>query len=147
MLDELVPLADPTAVPRVLTRADAIAFGYTRSAVAHRLATGRWRRVLPRTYLTADTLTWSDRLVAALAFAGGSALLTGAAALATKACARYRAQPRPGAGAAYYERSRHRLGAGPAHASPARPCPPTGTGARTAQPGGSRPGSGASASG
>lgn len=45
-------------------------------------AVGRWRRVLPRTYLTSDTLTWDDRLRAALAFAGEAALFSGAAALA-----------------------------------------------------------------
>lgn len=81
-LDAFLPLLDPTADPRVLTRADAFARGYSRRAIDHRVATGRWRRVLPRTYLTVDTLTWRDRLDAALAFAGPQALLSGAAALA-----------------------------------------------------------------
>jgi very-short-patch-repair endonuclease len=69
-------------VPRVLTRADALALGFTRHAIAHRLATDRWHLVLPHTYLTGSTLTWPDRVNAALAFAGPDALLTGAAALA-----------------------------------------------------------------
>ncbi|MGH8962967.1 MAG: hypothetical protein ACRDWT_17565 [Jatrophihabitantaceae bacterium] len=72
----------PERLPRVLSRAEALARGFTRDAIAHRLSTGRWQRVLPHTYLTGSTLTWSDRLHAALAFAGDEALLTGAAALA-----------------------------------------------------------------
>ena len=70
------------ALPRILTRDEAFARGYSRRAVEHRLATGRWRLVLPRTYRTGDTLTWTDRLNAALAFAGPQSLITGAAALA-----------------------------------------------------------------
>jgi hypothetical protein len=79
--DRFAPLIDPTALPRVLSRAKATQLGYSRHAIDRRVATGRWRRVLPRTYLTVDTLTWSDRLVAALAFAGPDALLSGAAVL------------------------------------------------------------------
>jgi hypothetical protein len=80
-LDDRVPLLDPDALPRVLTRDDALRCGFTRNAIRHRTETGRWRRVLPRTYLTSDTFTWNDRLRAALAFAGDDALLTGGAAL------------------------------------------------------------------
>jgi hypothetical protein len=80
-LDELVPLIDPTALPRVLTRAGALRWGMTPRMIDHRVARGRWRKVLPRTYLTVDTLTWSDRLAAAIAFAGPGALLSGAAVL------------------------------------------------------------------
>ena len=69
-------------LPRILTRADALTRGYSRRAIDHRLATGRWRLVLPHTYRTGDTLTWTDRLDAALALAGPEALITGAAALA-----------------------------------------------------------------
>lgn len=69
-------------IPRILTRSDALARGYSRRAIDHRLATGQWTLVLPRTYRTGDTLTWTDRLDAALAFAGPEALITGAAALA-----------------------------------------------------------------
>ena len=53
----------------------------TPRMIDHRVARGRWRRVLPRTYLTVDTLTWSDRPAAAIAFAGAGALLSGAAVL------------------------------------------------------------------
>jgi hypothetical protein len=91
-LDELVPLLDSTRPPRVLGRAAALRAGYTPDAIKHRLATGRWQRVLPRTYLTAGTLLWSDRLAAALVFAGPAALLSGAAALADE---RLTAVPRP----------------------------------------------------
>ncbi|PZS20023.1 MAG: hypothetical protein DLM57_02585 [Pseudonocardiales bacterium] len=87
LLDELVPLFDPTAVPRVLGRAAALSRGYNPNMITHRLATGQWRRILPRTYLTVDTLTWNDRLTAALTFAGPGALLSGAAALAEEGLA------------------------------------------------------------
>lgn len=80
-LDELVPLTDPTALPRVLTRAEGLSRNLTPHMIDYRVATGRWRRVLPRTYLTVDTLTWPDRLAAAIAFAGAGTLLSGAAVL------------------------------------------------------------------
>ncbi len=86
-LDDLVPLLDPTAVPRVLGRADALLRGYNPNMITHRLATAQWRRILPRTYLTVDTLTWHDRLTAAFTFAGPGALLSGAAALANEGLA------------------------------------------------------------
>lgn len=74
-------LPDPTELPRVLSRQAALSLGFSRAAIEHRLTTRRWRRVLPHTYLTTDTLVWDDRLRAALAFAGEGALLSGAAAL------------------------------------------------------------------
>jgi hypothetical protein len=81
-LDRICPVPpDLDALPRILTRADATARGFTRGAIEHRLRTGAWRRVLPRTFLTGDTLTESDRWLAALAFAGHGAALSGAAAL------------------------------------------------------------------
>ena len=69
-------------LPRVLNRAQAMALGFSRRAIEHRLTTGRWQLVLPQTYLTGNTLTWPDRLDAALLFAGADSLLAGAAALA-----------------------------------------------------------------
>ncbi len=68
-------------VPRVLTRVEAFALGYSRRAIEHRLTTGRWRRLLPAVYLTLDTATERDTQRAALAFAGPGAALSGAAAL------------------------------------------------------------------
>jgi very-short-patch-repair endonuclease len=68
-------------LPRVVTRTQALALGYSRRAIEHRLATGRWRRLLPAVYLTVDTLTTTDRINAALAFAGEGAALSGLAAL------------------------------------------------------------------
>jgi very-short-patch-repair endonuclease len=91
-LDEVVPPLDSTRAPRVLSRAGALRLGYSADAIKHRLATGQWRRVLPRTYLTAGTLIWSDRLTAALEFAGPEALLSGAAALSDEGL---RSAPRP----------------------------------------------------
>jgi hypothetical protein len=79
--EEPPPIWDPDALPRVLGRAEALERGFSRRAVEHRLATGRWRRILPRTYLTADELRPYDRLYAALSFAGDAAALSGAAAL------------------------------------------------------------------
>jgi len=80
-LDDLVPLLDPAALPRVVTRRDAPARGMSRHAIDRRVAGGRWRRVLPHTYLTVDTLTWPDKLAAAIAFAGPGSLLSSAAVL------------------------------------------------------------------
>lgn len=90
LLPDELPNRD--GVPRILTRADAFALGFSRRAIDHRLATNDWHRVLPHTYLTGNTLTWSDRVEAALAYAGPDALLTGAAALADLGL---RAVPRP----------------------------------------------------
>jgi hypothetical protein len=92
MLNDLIPLLDPTALPRVVSRSDALRRGYTRRAIEHRLAMGRWQRILPSVYLTADTLTWTDRMRAALALGGDGAVLTGAAALADEGL---RSVPRP----------------------------------------------------
>jgi hypothetical protein len=68
-------------LPRVLSRAQANLRGYSDTAIAHQLRIGRWRLVLPHTFLTSDTLTWDDRLQAAATFAGEGALLSGRAAL------------------------------------------------------------------
>jgi very-short-patch-repair endonuclease len=80
-IDDVAPLLDPTALPRVLSRRQAEQLGFTDDATRHLLATGRWQRLLPRTYLTSDTVTWEDRRTAAVVFAGEGALLSGAAAL------------------------------------------------------------------
>lgn len=80
-LDELVPLRDPTALPRVLSRSAALRSGIPDHVVEYRLRSGRWQRLLPRTYLTAPPATWPDRLFAATAFAGDGAMLSGAAVL------------------------------------------------------------------
>lgn len=81
-LDEICPLLpDPDEIPRVITRAEALRRGFTRREVERRVSSGRWRRILPRTYFTGGDLTELDRAVAALAFAGDGALLSGAAAL------------------------------------------------------------------
>ncbi len=75
------PPPDPDALPRVLSRADALGRGLSRHAVDRNLATRRWRRVLPHTYFTADSFGFLDRCRAALAFCGAGSLITGAAAL------------------------------------------------------------------
>jgi hypothetical protein len=80
-MDRFSPLLDPTSLPRVVSRSQAHDWGFTDAAIEHRLAIGRWRRILPHTLLTSDTLTWADRLTAATVFAGEGALLSGDAAL------------------------------------------------------------------
>jgi very-short-patch-repair endonuclease len=75
-------LPNPDGVPRILSRAEAFELGFSRRAIDHRLAKDIWHRVLPHTYLTGSTLTWGDRLQAALTYVGPDSLLTGAAALA-----------------------------------------------------------------
>lgn len=97
-------LPGPEDVPRILSRADALARGYTRHAIQHHLDRRLWHLVLPRTYLTGNTLTWSDRLAAALSFAGRDALLTGAAALADLGL---RCVPRPESVLLLVPRSNH----------------------------------------
>lgn len=80
--DEFCPLPpDPDALPRVLGWAEARRRGISERVLARRVASARWRRILPRTYLTTDTMTRQDRLEAALVFAGSGAALSGAAAL------------------------------------------------------------------
>ena len=78
-MDDWLPPLDQ--LPRVLPRAEALARGFSRRAIDHRLATGRWRRLLPGVYLTVDTLTERDRDRGALAYVGRGAVLSGAAAL------------------------------------------------------------------
>lgn len=68
-------------LPRVLSRIEAYRYGFSDAAIDHRLATGRWRLILPHTLLTSDTMTDRDRLAAAIVFAGDGALLSGSAAL------------------------------------------------------------------
>ncbi|HEV7203952.1 MAG TPA: hypothetical protein VGN18_05040 [Jatrophihabitans sp.] len=77
----LDPFPDPDALPRVIGRADALRRGFSRHAIDHRLSTGQWDRVLPRTYFTGETMSDLDRCRAALAFAGSGAALSGTAAL------------------------------------------------------------------
>lgn len=94
-LDRICPLPPlPGALPRVIGRADAIARGFSPRAIEHRLATGVWRRILPRTYLTSDALGELDRLYAALVFAGDGAALSGAAALHASQVRRIAVPPR-----------------------------------------------------
>jgi very-short-patch-repair endonuclease len=78
---EPTPLFEPDALPRVISRAAALERGMSRHAIDRRVASGRWRRLLPATYCTGDTITEVDRYRAALAFAGSDAALSGAAAL------------------------------------------------------------------
>ncbi|WP_375496628.1 hypothetical protein [uncultured Jatrophihabitans sp.] len=79
--DRLMDDWDPCALPRVLGRTEALRRGVSRHGIDHRLATAKWRRVLPHTYLTAESFLEVDRWAAALIYAGEGAALTGAAAL------------------------------------------------------------------
>jgi hypothetical protein len=79
--DDWPPPLDLGALPRVLSRADALRRGIPRTTVDARVSRGSWRRVLPRTYVTGPTVTDRDRLDAAVCYAGAQAALSGAAAL------------------------------------------------------------------
>lgn len=81
MDDDLAPWLADARLPRVLGLAEALERGMSRQAIDRRLATGAWRRLLPRTFLTADTCSERDRVNAALVFAGRGAALSGAGAL------------------------------------------------------------------
>ena len=66
----------------LLTLEQAMARGLTSSVVLRRVAAGRWQRVLPRVYLTAALeLTETQRVWAAVLYAGEGAALTGLTAL------------------------------------------------------------------
>jgi hypothetical protein len=67
----------------VITRRQALSCGMTPGALRCRTtAGGPWQRLLPATYLAATgTPTATQREMAALAYAGGNAVITGAAAL------------------------------------------------------------------
>ena len=64
----------------VVARRQLIACGMTRSAIQHRVGTGgRWRIVLPGIYAaTRDTVSATQRQLAALLYAGPEAVITGA---------------------------------------------------------------------
>jgi very-short-patch-repair endonuclease len=65
----------------VISREQALDEGMSTSAIARRLATSRWRRILPRVYLATDReLTDEARLRAVGLWAGEDATLSGVAA-------------------------------------------------------------------
>lgn len=69
-------------IDTVLTPATAAALGITRHGIAHRMATGRWQRLLPGVYLThGGTPHPGERNAAALAYACPGAVISGTVAL------------------------------------------------------------------
>lgn len=65
----------------VISRGQAVAAGMSADQVDRRLASGRWRPVLPRVYLAQDcTLTVGGRVRAAALWAGRDAVVSGLAA-------------------------------------------------------------------
>lgn len=80
-LDDVLPLRDPTELPRVLTRADAQRHGISPDAVDYRVRAGIWQRLAPAVYLAADRATDHDRAIAATAHGGPRAVLSGASRL------------------------------------------------------------------
>jgi hypothetical protein len=80
-LDEVLPLPDHTALPHVMTRAEAMRFGVGGDVVDHRVRSGRWRRVAPGVYVTGRLVGDRDRAVAALRHGGSRSVLSGAARL------------------------------------------------------------------
>jgi very-short-patch-repair endonuclease len=66
-----------------LTAGQAMRCGLSAEAVRRRVRDGRWRRVLPKTYvLRAAPSTWEQRLFAALLWAGETAAASGLSAAA-----------------------------------------------------------------
>ena len=66
-----------------ISLAQARLCGLDRERVHYRAATGRWRRVLPRTYVLGGTPeTWEQRAHAALLWAGDGAVVSGVCAAA-----------------------------------------------------------------
>ena len=72
-----------TRQQQVIARSQALACGMTPAMLQRRTAEGGpWQRMLPGVYLAATgTPTWAQREIAALAYAGGDTMITGAAAL------------------------------------------------------------------
>ena len=80
-LDDEVPLLDPAAAPRIMTRRRAHKNGYTDRVIARHIETRRWSRLLPGVYLTQPPPMPTDRLYAAALRGGPGAVLSGGAAL------------------------------------------------------------------
>jgi very-short-patch-repair endonuclease len=80
-LDDVVPLLDPTALPRVLTLAEAEARGYPFPVVRRRVRRRRWVRLAPGIYCTDSSPDRLDHLEAAVKHGGPAAVLSGSAAL------------------------------------------------------------------
>jgi very-short-patch-repair endonuclease len=81
-LDELAPLFDPTAPPRVVTLAEAAVLGFPFHVVRRRVHRGRWIRLAPGVYCTDPPAGRADHLRAATKHGGPGAVVSGAAALA-----------------------------------------------------------------
>jgi hypothetical protein len=80
-LDDLVPLLDPTAPPRVLTLREAESLGYPFHVVRRRVRRGRWQRLAPGVYCTTPPAGRIDHLTAAVKHGGTGAVVSGTAAL------------------------------------------------------------------
>lgn len=80
-LDDLVPLLDPTAPPRVVTLDEASALGFPFHVVRRRVRRGRWQRLAPGVYCTEPPAARIDHLTAAVKHGGPRAVVTGTAAL------------------------------------------------------------------
>ncbi|MDT4958021.1 MAG: hypothetical protein QOD31_1820 [Pseudonocardiales bacterium] len=80
-LDDLVPLLDPTAPPRVVTLHEAQALGYPFHVVRRRVRRGRWQRLAPGVYCTTPPAGRIDHLTAAAKHGGAGAVVSGTAAL------------------------------------------------------------------
>jgi very-short-patch-repair endonuclease len=82
--DDAVPLLAPRdddALPRVISRADAIRRGIADHAIDRQVARRRWRSLCPGIYLTDGAPTRRDLLDAAALHGGRGAVISAAAAL------------------------------------------------------------------
>ncbi len=79
-LDEVHPLRDVTALPRVISRAEALRVA-SADAISYRCRVGRWQRLAPSVYLTSPPATRADRLYAAAMHGGERCAISGTTAL------------------------------------------------------------------
>jgi very-short-patch-repair endonuclease len=80
-LDDVVPLLDPTALPRVLTLREAASLGHPFHVVRRQVRRGRWLRLAPGVYCTTPPATLIDHLTAATKHGGAGAVVSGTAAV------------------------------------------------------------------
>jgi hypothetical protein len=79
-LDDVVPLLDSSAPPRIVTLAEAEALGYPFYVVRRLVRRGHWQRLAPGVYCTDPPTGLLDHLAAAVRHGGPGAVVSGTAA-------------------------------------------------------------------
>jgi hypothetical protein len=80
-LDQVAPLLDFAALPRVVTLAEAEAQGFPFHVVRRRVRRGTWQRLAPGVYCTDPPVQQVDHLAAASKHGGPGAVVSGTAAV------------------------------------------------------------------